>query len=313
MANPDLTIGFPVYNGAALLSRALASLLAQTHRDFILHISDNASNDGTAELCRQFAAQDERIIYVRQPHNIGPVKNFRFLLQQAKTPFFMWAAHDDLWDPQFVEENISAVKKDPFAIACISRIGNCLQGRQVSISLGTCPLRGSVKENMRTFWSNPQDAARLYAVYRTEVIRASFPDIPWIHAFDYLIVALTLQFGAYLEVPEVLMWRELPDGDRYLRIVDGQPLWFRLFPGVPLTYYMVRYCNPRYYATFARSLLSMNVTAHRWYVSNRFPSSVIALNKIIPRVYSKGWVQDTARERLIRRSAEKKDSQVNQP
>jgi hypothetical protein len=165
-----------------------------------------------------------------------------------------------------------------------------------------------VKENMHTFWSNPQDAARLYAVYRTEVIRASFPDIPWIHAFDYLVVALTLQFGAYLEVPEVLMWRELPDTDRYLRIVDGQPLWFRLFPGVPLAYYMIRYCNPRYYATFARSLISTNVNAHRWYMSNRFPSSVIGLNKVIPWLYSKGWVQDTARERLIRRATEKKDS-----
>jgi glycosyltransferase involved in cell wall biosynthesis len=308
MAKPNLTIGFPVYNGSPLLSRALASLLAQTHRDFILHISDNASNDDTAELCQQFAAQDKRVIYVRQPHNIGAVKNFRFLLQQAKTPFFMWAAHDDWWDAKFVEENISAVENDSLAIASISRIGNCLQGRQVSVSAGTFPLRGSVKENMRTFWSNPQDAARLYAVHRTEVIRASFPDIPWIHAFDYLVVALTLQFGAYLEVPEVLMWRELPDSDRYLRIVDGQPLWFRLFPGVPLAYYMLRYCNPRYYATFARSLLSTNVNAHRWYMSNRFPSSVIGLNRVIPWVYSKGWVLDTARARLIRRATEKKDS-----
>jgi glycosyltransferase involved in cell wall biosynthesis len=312
MAKPNLTIGFPVYNGAALLSKALASLLAQTHRDFILHISDNASNDDTAELCQQFAAQDKRIIYVRQPHNIGMVKNFRFVLQHAKTPFFMWAAHDDWWHPKFVEENISAIKNDPFAIASISRIGSCLQGRQVNVSAGTFPLRGSVIENMRTFWLNPQDAARLYAVYRTEVIQASFPDIPWIHAFDYLVVALALQFGAYLEVPEVLMWRELPDADRYLRIVDGQPLWFRLFPGVPLTYYMIRYCNPRHYATLARSLLSMNVTAHRWYMSNRFPSWVIGLNRVIPWLYSKGWVQDTARERLIRRAAEK-DSQVDQP
>src|SRR5271154_2227206 len=114
MTTPDLTIGFPVSNGAALLGRALESLLAQTHRDFILHISDNASNDGTAELCQQFAARDKRIIYVRQPRNIGAVRNFRFLLQQAKTPFFMWAAHDDWWDPKFVAENLSAVIKDPF-------------------------------------------------------------------------------------------------------------------------------------------------------------------------------------------------------
>jgi glycosyltransferase involved in cell wall biosynthesis len=54
----DLTIGFPVYNGGALLSRALESLLKQTYPDFVLHISDNGSTDDTARLCRQFAAQD---------------------------------------------------------------------------------------------------------------------------------------------------------------------------------------------------------------------------------------------------------------
>ena len=292
---PDLTIGFPVYNGDALLSRALQSLLKQTYRNFVLHISDNASTDDTPRLCRQFAAQDGRIVYTRQPQNIGAVKNFRFLLQQARTPFFMWAAHDDWWHPMFVERNISELKRDPRAIASISRIGNCREAMQVSISQGTFPLRGSVEENMRVFWSNPQDVARLYAVFRTEAIRNSFPDMPWIHAFDYLVAALTLQFGTYIELPEVLMWREMPERDRYLKIIDRQYLLFRVFPTLPLSFYMLRCSRLRHYRTFMRSLMSMNLGSHRWYMSSRFPSIVIALHRALPWLYPERFVKAAQR------------------
>ena len=51
-----VTIGMPVYNGGALLKAALDSLLAQTHRDFVLIISDNGSVDDTEAICRAYAA-----------------------------------------------------------------------------------------------------------------------------------------------------------------------------------------------------------------------------------------------------------------
>jgi glycosyltransferase involved in cell wall biosynthesis len=301
----DLTIGFPVYNGGVLLSRALESLLKQTYPDFVLHISDNGSTDDTARLCRQFAAQDRRIVYTRQPQNIGLVKNFRFLLRQARTPFFMWAAHDDWWHPTFVERNISELKQDPRAIASISRIGNCREGTQVNISLGTSPLRGSAKENMRVFWSNPQDAVRLWAVFRTEAIRNSFPNLPWLfHAIDYTIVGLTLQFGGYIEIPEVLMWREMPEKDRYLKIVDRQYFVFRLFPSLPLSFYMLRYCHPSYYGTFIRALISINVRSHRWYMWSRFPSAVIALHRVLPWLYPEYCVKAAQQHLSTRRPEE---------
>ena len=38
-------------------------MLAQTHTDLELVISDNASTDGTEEICRQFAHDDARVVY----------------------------------------------------------------------------------------------------------------------------------------------------------------------------------------------------------------------------------------------------------
>ena len=66
-----VSIGLPVYNGEAFLTESIESLLAQTFDDFELIISDNASTDGTEEICRSFAAADARIQYHREPTNQG--------------------------------------------------------------------------------------------------------------------------------------------------------------------------------------------------------------------------------------------------
>ncbi|HKN52024.1 MAG TPA: glycosyltransferase, partial [Amycolatopsis sp.] len=60
---PRLSLGLPVYNGEEYLAESLDALLGQTYEDFELIISDNASTDGTDEICRQYADKDSRIRY----------------------------------------------------------------------------------------------------------------------------------------------------------------------------------------------------------------------------------------------------------
>lgn len=100
---PKVSIGMPVFNGEPFIREALDSLLAQTFTDFELIISDNGSTDGTEAICREYAAKDSRIRYVRQPENRGVLFNFLFVLDEAQGKFFMWAAHDDIWAPNWVE------------------------------------------------------------------------------------------------------------------------------------------------------------------------------------------------------------------
>jgi glycosyltransferase involved in cell wall biosynthesis len=122
MSEPTLTIGLPVYNAQASLTTAINSLLSQSYTKYILHISDNASADETGLICREAADRDPRIIYTRQSQNIGAFANFRFLLQRARTPYFMWAACDDCWHPEFIAKNIALLDADPSAIASISKV-----------------------------------------------------------------------------------------------------------------------------------------------------------------------------------------------
>lgn len=118
---PSVSIGMPVYNGMPLLQRALASLLGQSFRDFELIISDNASTDDTRAVCEALASRDSRIRYIRQPLNLGPIRNFDFLLTQARAPYFMWAAHDDEWNQHYVEYLKAKLDTDP---SCVGAFGS---------------------------------------------------------------------------------------------------------------------------------------------------------------------------------------------
>ncbi|NWA04462.1 glycosyltransferase family 2 protein [Pseudomonas gingeri] len=107
-----VTIGMPVYNGAATLSAVLEALLSQTFKEFVLLISDNASTDATEEICQRFMERDKRISYVRQPENIGAERNFDYVLQHANTEYFMWAAADDLRSENFLEANLRFLEEN---------------------------------------------------------------------------------------------------------------------------------------------------------------------------------------------------------
>lgn len=99
-----VSIGMPVYNGERFIREALDSLLSQTFTDFELIISDNASTDSTERICRIYAEQDPRIRYIRQNENLGALPNFQFVLNEAKAEYFMWAACDDQWDSNWIEQ-----------------------------------------------------------------------------------------------------------------------------------------------------------------------------------------------------------------
>lgn len=110
---PKVSIGMPVYNGEAFIHKALDSLLGQTFSDFELIISDNASTDATAEICKDYERKDKRVQYIRQSENKGAMFNFKFVLSRALGPYFMWAAADDIWDKDFLRQCVNCLDNRP--------------------------------------------------------------------------------------------------------------------------------------------------------------------------------------------------------
>jgi glycosyltransferase involved in cell wall biosynthesis len=116
-----LTIGMPVYNAERFLAKALDCFLEQTFTDFELIISDNASTDGTEEICREYVRRDQRIRYFRNEKNMGAGWNFRRVYSLASGKYYKWAAHDDFLEPTFLEECIAALEADPGIVLAHTR------------------------------------------------------------------------------------------------------------------------------------------------------------------------------------------------
>ena len=55
---PRVSIGLPVHNGERYLQRTIESLLSQTYRDLELILCDNASDDRTEQICREYASRN---------------------------------------------------------------------------------------------------------------------------------------------------------------------------------------------------------------------------------------------------------------
>lgn len=101
---PLVSVGIPVYNRASLLDARIANVLGQTHRNIQVIISDNASTNREMQaVIGKWAAADSRVQAHLQPENLGSYRNFLFVMNQARGPYFVWAADDDDWDEDFIE------------------------------------------------------------------------------------------------------------------------------------------------------------------------------------------------------------------
>jgi glycosyltransferase involved in cell wall biosynthesis len=175
-----ITIGMPVFNDLAFIEKSLDSILNQSYRNFILIISDDCSSDGSDLICKRYAQKDSRIKYIIQPKNIGISKNMNFLLEQAQTPYFMWAADDDLWSTMFIDKLINALEVNKECIVAFCKYDLIDEANNVIEKGRSCDFSDSNKfQRIRKLIKNPDDGFG-YGIFRTDEIReVEFPVWLW--------------------------------------------------------------------------------------------------------------------------------------
>lgn len=110
--SPKITIYIPVYNGANYIQCAIESVLRQTYKDILLIISDNCSTDETVSIVGKHLS-DERVTLIKQPYNVGGLKNGNDGLDRIKTEYFMMLSHDDFfYDDKALETSIEIFEKN---------------------------------------------------------------------------------------------------------------------------------------------------------------------------------------------------------
>jgi len=209
-SHPTVTIGFPIYNGQKHLREALDSLLRQDVRDFELILSDNASTDETPQICREYAARDPRIRYLRNPENLGHIKNFNQLPPMARGEFFLWAAADDLWDPHFLSKLLQGIRTRPEAVLafCQGEFFEMNGVAQPRFYTDFPPLEGcSPAQRVRRILRYKATCSIVYGLHRTEALLRTglFRDIDF--PADLFLESELAAQGPFVIVPEVLFYK----------------------------------------------------------------------------------------------------------
>ena len=241
---PKVTIGLPVYNGENYLREALDSLLWQTFRDFELIISDNASTDATREIILEYQHRDSRIRYVQQKSNVGASKNFLLVLAMAETELFMWASHDDIWAPNWLEVLISNLTPDDIGVR-----GELRFMHEGSIVASKTLPNLNAGQFARCFLGNENNYRNhyIYSVFfREKLLSADLSSIDIDYCPDYLFIYCLLYKGALRCVSGTeIIYRVHPQnlGNEYSRAWKG---WKKnLYRIHPLRYY-------RYYLNYTK-------------------------------------------------------------
>jgi glycosyltransferase involved in cell wall biosynthesis len=115
-APPLVSVGLPVRNAETTIADVVGSVLAQDHENLELVITDNASTDDTETVCRELARGDARIVYCRQPENIGLLPNFVFAMYRAQGEYFRWIGDDDWLATDYVSRCLAALTARPDAV-----------------------------------------------------------------------------------------------------------------------------------------------------------------------------------------------------
>ncbi len=117
MAEKQVTVIIPNYNGLAFMGVCMDALANQTFRDFEILVVDNGSTDGSAEWLRQ-----QGIPSIFLPENTGFSGAVNAGIRAAKTPYVLLLNNDTEAAPDFIGELYAAVSRSKRIFAVSSKM-----------------------------------------------------------------------------------------------------------------------------------------------------------------------------------------------
>lgn len=211
-SGPTITVGMPVYNGEEFLEQAIESVLQQTFEDFEFFISDNASTDRTEEICRDYAATDARISYLRNDENIGAAGNYNRLFEAGSATYFRWMNADDVAEKNLHQCCLNALQENPDAVLAygqtqiIDQHGVATKFYKDNLDLQ----QNQPSERFIQFFKNVGLTNIIYGLMRRDALaQTSLMGDGSLPAVDVRMMAELSLIGKFIEIPELLFYRRM--------------------------------------------------------------------------------------------------------
>ncbi len=109
-AEPDISIILPVHNALSYLPSCIESILRQSHSNFELIISDDASTDTTVAYVQSLQREDLRIRLIQNPKiGAGPARNQA--ISHARGRYLAFVDADDILLPDYLKKLYTAAEE----------------------------------------------------------------------------------------------------------------------------------------------------------------------------------------------------------
>lgn len=116
---PKVSIIMATYNRAAYIIETIESIRNQTYKNWELIIVDDGSDDNTEELISQL--KDERLQFIKAGRTESKGKIINTGIKMASGELFAFIDSDDIWAPEKIKKQVSALQQYP-------KTGFCLTG-----------------------------------------------------------------------------------------------------------------------------------------------------------------------------------------
>ena len=124
--NPAVSIILPTFNRAALLPRAINSVLAQSFTDWELLIWDDGSTDNTGAVVQAY--KDARIRYYSAVNHGAALARNR-ALEKCSADLIAFLDSDDEWLPQKLDTQLKIMQHHPEVQLLFTDFDNITEGR----------------------------------------------------------------------------------------------------------------------------------------------------------------------------------------
>jgi glycosyltransferase involved in cell wall biosynthesis len=166
----SVTICIPAYQAEAFIERTLRFAAGQTLRDVRILVSVDRSTDRTEEICRAFAATDDRVtVMATTSERLGWGGNTNRLIDAVETEFFFLYFHDDIILPQYCEALVSALRDQPEAVSANCSVQAFGTTERVTPA---AEYPGDVTDRLVRLWLPPTRGAPLRSMIRRARIGA---------------------------------------------------------------------------------------------------------------------------------------------
>jgi len=107
----------PCYNGSKYIAETIDAVRRQSYVDWEMIIVDDGSKDDSAKIIKKYVNKDKRIKYIYQ-ENSGSAAARNNGIRNANGRYIVLLDADDVWDDNFLVEQLSYMKKKNAVCVC---------------------------------------------------------------------------------------------------------------------------------------------------------------------------------------------------